>query len=398
MKKPFLIFGFFTLVVSLILWFLTTPYKYILQSHTDLTSGKVARAVSTLEKAHKKYPNNNLINFNLAKSYLYLGETEQATNLIKEKNIVKELIKNKNFQDFLVELSEANHKSGNEEIAKRFSEAYLNNADQKEVSKRKIKHLILIGQILDNRSTEIWEKAYNLASAIKSTELKESIRALLLPKYFQEVDELKTKKRFNEALLVLKKADVVGINAEVNYLKATVYSQSGKSDLAQEYFEEAIEQKPDNDDYKISYANTLKRMALATRDQSKRTAYAEKIKLLLGDGKGDPRKISILKRVVNLNAKYKITNANLKITMVGDFLYPSLEFQIKPISNAALKKMRIIFLDENKKQLDYYESTVTEDELDKIIEVTSRIPLTTSNFAVAKVFFNDEFVKEYTNK
>lgn len=398
MKKPFLIFASLTILSGLLIWWLNTPFKYILQSKADLTSGKVARAVTHLEEAYKKYPNSPIVNFNLAKSYLSLDETEKATKLIKEKNLIKVLSKDTSFQDFLLELSEANKQSGNKDEAKVFAETYLNNTNKNETSKRLIKNLIRTGQILDNKSIEIWERAYNIASAIKDLELRESLRALLLPKYFQEVEELNSKKRFEEALQVLKKADVVGTNAEVHYLKAMIYSQTGQINLAEKYFEEAIQLQPDNDDYKISYANTLKRIASATKDQTKRKIYSEKIKLLLGDGRGDQRKISILNKVINLNAKYKITNANLKIIMIGDFLYPSLEFKIKPISNASLKKVKIVFLDQDKKQLDYYESAITQDEVDQILEVTSRNPVTSSNFVIAKVFLNDEIVKEYTNK
>ena len=120
--------------------------------------------------------------------------------------------------------------------------------------------------------------------------------------------------------------------------------------------------------------------------------------MLLVSGGDDPRKSTLLNKIINLNVKYKVINDNLKITNVGDYLYPSLAFKIKPVSDAVLKKYRIVFLDENKKQLDLYEAPITESEINQTIEVTSRNPVNNASLVNAKLFVNDEFVKEYTNK
>ncbi|MBI3590737.1 MAG: tetratricopeptide repeat protein [Candidatus Melainabacteria bacterium] len=398
MKKDALIFGFLLFVLGGSVFLLNTPSRYLLESNAYLTNGKVARAVTLLESGLKKYPDNSKIVYSLAKAYLLLGETEQANKTMLTKYKTEKFKTSKTLQDFFVELSEANHRLGNNKYARLFGEKYLSNENPNEVSKRVVKNYICIGQVFPERSVELWERAYNVASALKNSELKESVKALLMPKYLQLAQDLKSIKSFDEALNILQKAKILGKNAEVNYQEALIYSELGKINLSQKNFEEALQIEPDNDNYKIAYANALKNAAIKTHEQDKRTEYLSKIKLLLVDGQEDPRKASILNKIMYLNAKYKITNDNFKLTMVGDFFYPSIVFKIKPVSDISLKKYKVIFFDGSKSELDTYEAPVTEGDLEQTIEVTCRNPVDTGNLINAKIFLNDEFVKEYSNK
>ena len=99
---------------------------------------------------------------------------------------------------------------------------------------------------------------------------------------------------------------------------------------------------------------------------------------------------------MNLNSKYKIVNASLKMGKIGEYLYPTLTFRIKPVSDIPLKKYKIIFLDQKNTWLDVYESPITDDEIDKLIEVTSKNPASENSVISAKLFLNDELVKEYS--
>lgn len=399
MKKIVFICGFLLILVGCLTAFWTsTPSKYIFESNAKLSAGKAAKAIKILEEGLKKYPNDHKITFSLAKAYLSLGETEQANNIILSKKSVWLLKDDKEFQNFLVDLSEANQRTNNTKHARYFGEKYLNHHNSAELSKRIIKNYILIGQVLPERSVEIWEKAYNISYALKQKELKESLKALLLPKYIEIVEGLKYDKKYDDALKVLSKAKVIGKNAEISYQEAVVYSHQGKIDLAEQKFEEALQLSPDNDNYKISYAHVLKDEALKTKDQTKKTAYFEKIKLLLASGSDDPRKINLLNKIINLNAKYKIINDDLKITTVGDFAYPLLTFKIKPVSDTLLKKYKIVFFDENKIQVDLYEAPITKNEINQVIQVTCKSPVNNATLVNAKLFVNDEFVKEYNNK
>ena len=399
MRKIVFICGFLLLITGILTSFwLNTPSKYIFESNAQLSSSKAAKAIKTLEEGSKRYPDNCKITFSLAKAYLSLGETEQANNIILSKKNVWLLKNNKEFQNFLVDLSEANHRINNIKLSRYFGKQYLDNHNPREISRRIIKNYISVGQVLPESSTEIWEKAYNISHALKERELKESLKALLLPKYIELVEDLRLKDKHEDALRVLNKAKILGKNAQLDLQEAIIFADLGKIDLAEQKFEEALQLDPANDNFKIAYANALKKEALKTKDPLKKDAYFEKIKLLLVSGADDPRKSTLLNKIINLNAKYKVINDNLKITNVGDYLYPSLAFKIKPVSDAILKKYRIVFLDENKKQLDLYEAPITESEINQIIEVTSRNPVNNASLVNAKLFVNDEFVKEYTNK
>lgn len=398
MKKAVLILGILLLSTGGLFFWLKTPYRYLFQSNADLTSGKVARAVEVLQEGLKEYPDNFKINFNLAKGYLSLGEIEQANNIALKKKLINSLKENKNFQDFLVDLAESNKRLGNYKEAMVFVKQYLEYQDPNEVSKRIVRNYIRVGQLLPEKSLEFWEKAYNIANHLKETELKQSIKALLLPQYLTAVENLKINKKYDEALDILNSAEIFGKNAEVKYLKAIIYSELGKMDLACGQFEEALQIEPNNEDYRISYVNVLEKAALKTKDQKKRTEYSEKVKLLLASIEDNPKKASLLNKIINLNAKFKITNSDLTITKVGDYLYPSLVFKIKPVSDELLKKYRIVFLDQEQRQIDIYEAPFVDSDTDQLIEVTSRSPINGANLIGAKLFINDEFVKEYSNK
>lgn len=397
MKKLVLLFGLLLLITGLSLSFIDTPFKYLFQANANLTSGKIARAVKLLEEGYKKYPDNHKITFALAKAYHLAGETELANKVIFSKKTIDALKCDKAFRDFLADLSDANQNLGNKKLAKYFATQYLACEETPEASEKTVKSLLKIGHILPEKSIELWEKGFSIAHAIKEPELKESLKALLLPKYFELADSLSEKKKYKDALEILNRAKTLGKCAEVNYKKAKLYVALGEIDNAQKLFEEALQLDPDNDDYKLSYANALKNTALHTNDKVKRNEYFEKIKLLLA-GDNDPRKVSLLNKILSLNAKYKIADSKLNLKPIGDYLYPSLTFKINPVSDAEIKKYKVIFLNDEKKELDEYEAPLTNEELNQVIEVTCRNPVENNNFINAKLFVNDELVKEYTNK
>lgn len=394
MKKFALSFGLLLLFGGICISFVDTPFKYLFNANTYLTSGKVAKAVKVLEEGYKKYPKNQKITFALAKAYCLAGETELADKTIYSKEILDSLKCNKDFRYFLADISEANYSQGNKEFARFFAKQYLLCEDKLQSSEKTVKNLLKIGHILPEQSIVLWEEAFNIAHAIKETELKESIKALLIPKYFETSDSLEQKKQYKEALEILNRAKVLGKCAELNYRQAKLYMELGEFDNAQRLFEEAIQIEPENDNYKIAYANALKNIALRTTNPAKRDGYFEKIKLLLA-GDDDPRKISLLNKILSLNAKYKIADSKLNIKSIGDYLYPSLTFKINPVSDIEIKNYLVIFLDKDKNEIDRYESPLTQGELNQPIEVTCKNPVEDKNIINAKLFINNEFAKEY---
>lgn len=398
MKKIILLTGLIVFCASGGFLWLNLPYRYLFESHAYFNSGKIAKAVALLKEGTNKYPDNSSISFLLAKAYLSLGDTGQASNFVLKKELIKSLKNNKDFQDFLVDLSESNQKQGNERLSRYFGDQYLELVDEKETTARLVKNYIRLGQSLPHVSVEILEKAFNIADALKDTELKESIKGVLLPKYFQTVESLKLGKKYEEAQSVLDKASILGKNAEVNFQKAILYNEAGKVELAQSYFEEALQLEDSNNEYKITYANALEMAAQNTNDNVKRKEYHEKIKLLLASTEDSSRKSSLLNKIVGLNKKFKISNASLRITSVGEYLYPSLAFKLEPVSESVLEKYKVVFLDKYSNEIDSYEAPVTEDDISNTIEITCRNPVSNEDFVNAKLFINNEFIKEYSNK
>ncbi|MBI2995525.1 MAG: hypothetical protein HYY52_02315 [Candidatus Melainabacteria bacterium] len=398
MRKLVVSAVFFIAVIAFGYFWLNTPYRCLFEGCAHLNSYKVARAREVFEIGLKKYPGNHKLRFSLARANLLLSETEQANKIILTKSVFQELGDRKDFQNFLVDLSEANAKINNSKYCRFFALKYLEYQNPKETSKRVIKNYIRIGQLLSEKSVDLWEKAYNIAHARKELELIESLKALLLPKYFQQAEGLKSKKLYEDALKILNKAELIAKNSEISFQKAIIYNQLGRLNLAHKYFEEALLLDPENDNYRIAYATALKDTALKTNDKSKQKEYFEKIKLLLSSDGNNSQKTNLLNKIINLNAKYQILNAGIKITMLGEYLYPSLAFKIKPVSDIKLRKFKVIFLDKDKKELDTYEAPITENEINQLLEVTSRNPITSSNFVNAQLFVNDEFVKELKTK
>ncbi len=398
MKKTLLLFGFLLTISGTVFYFINTPLRYILESNTSINSGKIAKAINILEEGSKKYPDNFKISYLLAKAYLIAGEIEQASQIALKKNFSADFKKSKGYQCLLISLSESNKRQGDEKVAKRFAHEYLKTHNKNETSIGIVKNYISIGHTLPEKSTELWERAFSIASALKKSELKEDLRTLLMPKYFQLIETYKAEKKYDDALNVISKALVLGKNAELNYQEALIYNSLGNLKKAEEKFEKALQLEPDNDSYKIAYSNILENAARKTTDKKIQSEYLEKIKLILSSVKNDKKKINLLNRVVSLNSKYRITNASLKVTMVGDYFYPSLAFKITKVSDDILKNFKIEFYDENKNKLDVYESPVTENEFDEIINVISRNPTNDNHSINAKLFVNNELVKEYSNK
>lgn len=398
MKKFVLFFGFLLVALGILLIVLDPPYRYLLESNANLQGGKVARAVNVLKDGFKKYPENYEISYALARAYLLVGEIQEANKIIRAKEIPKAFKADNDFQDFLVDLSESNYRLGNEKSAREFAFKYLDYQFEDEVSKRIIKNYMRIGRIIPEKSVELWEKAYSIASKLKQVELKESLKALLVQKYFRMAEDLRVEKKYEASLEILQRAKLLGSSARLSYLKAIVYGNLEKLDLACEHFEQALQLAPQDNNYKIAYAKVLERAIFKTKDKTRKEEYIEKIKLLLSSSEDDPRKVSILNKIVNLNAKYKVTNADLKITMVGDYLYPSLSFKITPVSNTVIEKYKIVFYDESENQIDTYEAPVVDVDLNEFIEVTCKNPINDGNLINAKLFLNDEFVKQYRKR
>ncbi len=398
MKKILLLFGSLLIILGVLFYFINTPLRYILESNTNINSGKIAKAINILEEGSKKYPDNFKIAYLLAKACLLAGETEQASQIALKIFFSADFKKSKGYQNLLIGLSESNKRLGDEKLAKHFAYEYLKIHNKNEASIGIIKNYISIGQALPEKSTELWERAFSIASALKKAELKEDLRTLLMPKYFQLIEKYKAEKKYDDALNVILKALILGKNAELNYQEAIIYNTLGNVEKAEEEFEKALQLEPENDSYKIAYSNILENAVKKTTDKKKQSEYLEKIKLVLSSVKDDKKKVTLLNKVISLNSKYRITNTSLKVTMVGDYFYPSLAFKITKVSNDILKNFKVEFYDENKNKLDVYESPVTENEFDEVINVISRNPINDNNSVNAKLFVNNELVKEYTNK
>ena len=398
MKNFTLIFGFLLVIFAISFYWFSTPQQYIFQGETNLNGSKVAKAIEVLEQGLKKYPDNCKIKFLLSRAYLQAGDLEKANNLILNKTVIDALKNKTNFLNFLVEISEANNRIGNIEYAIFFASKYLFYQDPRETSNKIVKNYIRLANVLSDKSEVLLEKAYNISRAIKDEELTESVKAHLLPRYFNDVEHLKSSKQYENALKILSKAEIIGKNAEVSFQEALIYKELNRFDLAQEHFDEALLLDPENNTYKIAYANALKQAATGINDPNKRNEYLEKIKLLLGNTENSSDGVGLLNRIINLNAKYKVVNADLKVKKVGEYLYPSLVFKAKPVSDVSLKNYRIIFFDQNNKEIDNYESPITNNELNQIIEVTSKNPIAVNAPVNAKIFFNNEFVREFMTK
>jgi len=395
MKNLGILFGFILILFSGFVFWTGTPYRYLMEGSTDLTSGKVAKAIETLNDGLNHYPDNDEIAFLLAKACLSSGEYEDANKVVKDKQLFVSLKGNKEFQDFLVDLAEANQRAGDLKLASFFAKKYLS-IQPDESSKRLVKNQIKIGQILtdETEAVKIWEGAFNVAAALKENELKESLRGLLMPKYLQLVKDLRAEKKNEDALDVLERAEVLGKNAEVTFQEALIYRDLEKIEIASKKFEEAIQIEDENDEYKIAYAEALEQAASKSDDKEKKKEYAERAKLLIGDGSTDQRKSSLLSKIINLNAKFKVQDGAIKVSRVGDFLYPTISFKIDQVSDIEIRSYRVIFF-EGSSQIDIYESSITQEELNQLIEVTSRNPISENKEVSARLFLNKEFIAEF---
>lgn len=394
MKNITFIFGLFLIILGSSYFIFKTPYGYLIESNANLSSGKAARAINILEDALRKYPNNDKIIFALSKSYLSSGETEQASKILRKKT--RKILKdNKDFQDFLVALSKSNLKAGNKKYAKLFGIEYLENQAPDEVSLRVVNNYIHIADVFPKKTVELLEKAYNIATDLKQSELVEQLKALLLPKYIKLANDLRLISKYKESLNVLRKAEDLGKSAKLSCQQALLYSDLGDIKLAYKRFEEALQLEPDNNSYKLTYANFLKDLALHTEDKSRKNEYFEKVELLLAGGPDNPEKTNLLNKLMILNPKYKIIDFNLKITSDQGYFYPSLSFKIKLLSDSLPKKYRILFLDNNENQLEDHEDSIESDSIEEQIEFTSEKPIGDVSQITARLFLDNELVKEY---
>lgn len=397
MKKIIIITSsVFFLIICLGFW-LNTPFKYLIEGKAELKRDKVARSVKVLEEGSSRFPNNKIISFELAKAYLKLEEIDKVNNLVIKKGLIDEYGGNSDFQNFLVNLSKANKKFGNDKHALYFASEYFKKESKNNISKKTIKNYIDLGHIVPQKSTLIWERAYKISVALKEVELQKTLTTLLLPRYLEKAQEFKEVEEYEESITTLNKAEALGKNPEINIERAKIYSFLDRIDLAEADFEEALSTDPKNDDYKIYYAEALQLAAKNTEDLLKRKEYSEKAKLLLSGNSDDPRRTTILKKIINLNAKFKITNATLFLRNVGEYYYPTFAFKIDPVSDFILKNYTIVFFNNKNEKLDSYQAEIENiEELKNLIEVTCRNPVGDDNLIVAKLFINNEFVQEYS--
>lgn len=393
MRNLGLLFGLIILSLAGFVFWSGTPDRYITEASATLTSGKVAKSIEILNEAYNRFPDNEKICFLLAKSLLLSGEVEDANKIVIEKKLHNSLSNKEEFQNFLVDLAEANHRQQNLKEATLFAKKYISIIPQDEASKRIVQNYIKVGQILSDESIKIWENAFNIASALKDNELKESIKALLLPKYLQQAKDFQTENKIELAFEVLDKAKILGKNADINLQEALMYRSLGKMELANKKFEEALQLDGENEEYKLAYAESLEEASQKEQDKEKKKEYSERIKLLLGDGSTDVKKASLLSKIINANAQFKILDGKIHITKVGDFLYPDLSFKIKQLSDTVVKSYRVIFFEGNS-QIDIYESPISEEELEQLIEVTSRNAIEEGKEASVRIYVNKEFVSE----
>lgn len=393
MRNLGLLFGLIILSLAGFVFWSGTPDRYITEASANLTSGKVAKAIEILNEGYNRYPDNEKICFLLAKSFLLSGEVEETNKIVLEKKLYNALSNKEEFQNFLVDLAEANHRQQNTKEATLFAKKYISIIPQDEASKRIVQNYIKIGQVLPDESIKLWENAFNIASALKDNELKESLKALLLPKYLQQAKDLQLENKIESAFEILDKAKVLGKNADINLQEALLYKSLGKMELASKKFEEALQLDGENEEYKLAYAETLEEASQKEQDKEKKKEYSERIKLLLGDSTTDVKKASLLSKIINANAQFKILDGKIQITKVGDFLYPDLSFKIKQLSDTVVKSYRVIFFEGNS-QIDIYESPISEEELEQLIEITSRNPIEEGKEASVRIYVNKEFVSE----
>lgn len=393
MRNLGLLFGLIILSLAGFVFWSGTPDRYITESNATLASGKVAKAIEILNEGYNRFPDNEKICFLLAKSFLLSGEVEDSNKIVQEKKLYNSLSNKEEFQNFLVDLSEANNRQQNVKEASFFAKKYISIIPQDEASKRIVQNYIKIGQVLPDESIKLWEVAFNIASALKDNELKESIKALLLPKYLQLAKDFQADNKTDMAFETLDKAKILGKSADINLQEALMYKSLGKIELASKKFEEVLQIDGENEEYKLAYAETLEEASQKEQDKEKKKEYAERIKLLLGDSSTDAKKASLLSKIINANAQFKILDGKIQVTKVGDFLYPDLSFKIKQLSDTQIKSYRVIFFEGNS-QIDIYESPIREDELDQLVEVTSRNPIEEGKEASVRIYVNKEFVSE----
>ena len=289
MRKFLTIFILLSAICLVLYFWLNSPYKYLVNGNTLIKSGKVAKAVTILEEGANKFPNNEKLFFSLARAYLLTGDIDKANEIFLKRKIFADNNKKNNIKvkTFIADLAEANWQSGNSGIARFLGEKYLECYDPLDSSIYTVKNSIKISQVIPEKSIELLESSYKIAKSLKNIELKNNVKALILPRYFQEVEKLKKEKKYDEALNVLKSADVLGKNPEVSYQKAIICVLQGKSELSHKNFEDALQLEPQNQKYKISYAEALSNAANKTQDSERKSEYTEKVKLLLAGNGSD---------------------------------------------------------------------------------------------------------------
>lgn len=397
MKKKLIILAtLITLCFLLFLW-INSPERYLLQGKADLKRDKVAKAVKNFKEGLNKFPDNTQLGYYLTKSYLLLDEVEKANEVFFEKRLNETLKEKKELDDLIIALSEKNKKIGDKELSEDLAKEYLKNENQEEISRRIVHNHIRVGLLLPERSLELWEKGYKISNLKNYEDDKKVLTSLLLPAYLKKSEYYFESANYDEALSLLNQAENIGKNGRINFTKAKIYNKLGHFNLAQEQYDQALELDPNNDNYKIEYSKALKNESEKTRDHLKKEEYLEKIKLLLANSDDDPRKMSILSKIINSKSKFKVSDVQFSARAIEEYFYPEFKFKITPIASE-VKKYKVVFLDETKNEIDLYEKEFSSEELNQIVEVIGKSPVASDKLIYARLFIDNELVKEYSIK
>ena len=390
MRIKLLSFGLVLLCIGIFLTWHNSSYRYIFQAKNEINYGQVANAVKTLTKSASLFPDNKKINFLLANAYLLTDEIEKANKLALNK---EKLEQDAEFKNFLIDLADANKRKGNQKLAVYFVNQYLQLQIQEKSVKNEIENLIRIGQIYPEKSIKMWEKAYKSALKLKKkNDFKSKITILLLPAYFEKAEYYLSNKNYEKAINIISSAETISKNPYISLLKAKALSKAGRFELAQSEFEKALQQDPNKSAFRKEYIKALEEAINKTSNENKRNIYRGKINIL--SSSHSPSRANLITKIINFNAKYKITNGNLIYKIINENKYPSLAFKLSTLSDIPIKKFKVEFQDENEKLLDSFETNLKQNELNELIEVTCMCS-TNDKSVHAKLYINDTLAKEF---
>jgi hypothetical protein len=71
---------------------------------------------------------------------------------------------------------------------------------------------------------------------------------------------------------------------------------------------------------------------------------------------------------------------------------------VQALTEVPVKNYRIEFFDEGENSVDIYQSDFAEADTSQTVEVISKNPVKNTGEIMAKLYLNNEFVKEYSAK